>query len=55
MAFAACSDIADTTGAHANVNLLTAGTAATPRIRSDSNQDFYQPPTDPQFNTARDQ
>ena len=55
MAFAACSDIAATTGTHPNVNLLAAGTAATPRVQSDSDQDFYQPPTDPQFNTARDQ
>lgn len=55
MAFAACSDIAGTTGTHPNVNLLTAGTDATPRIQSDSDPVFYQPPTDPQFNTARDQ
>jgi hypothetical protein len=52
MAFAACSDIAGTTGTHPNVNLLRADT---PRVWSDSDQDFYQPPTDPQFNTARDQ
>jgi DNA-binding response OmpR family regulator len=30
------------------------GTAATPRVQSE-NQGFYQPPRDPQFNTARDQ
>jgi hypothetical protein len=31
------------------------GTAATPGVQSDSDQDFYQPFRDPQFNTARDQ
>ena len=44
-----------TEGRNSNVSLLTPGTAATPRVQSDSDQDFYQPPRDPQFNTARDQ
>jgi hypothetical protein len=35
--------------------LLMPGTAATPGVQSDSDQDFYQPSRDPQFNTARDQ
>jgi len=42
-------------GRNSNVSLLTSGTAATPRVQSGSDQDFYQPPRDPQFNTARDQ
>jgi hypothetical protein len=44
-----------TEGRHSNVSVLTPGTAATPGVQSDSDQDFYQPPRDPQFNTARDQ
>jgi hypothetical protein len=55
MAFAACSGVAGTAGTHRTVSFLTAGRAATPRVQSDGDQHFYQPPTDPQFNTARDQ
>jgi hypothetical protein len=44
-----------TAGRHSSVNLLMPGTAATPGVMSNSDQDFYQPPRDPQFNTARDQ
>jgi hypothetical protein len=44
-----------TEGRHSNVSLLMPGTATTPRAQSGSDQDFYQPPRDPQFNTARDQ
>ncbi len=44
-----------TEGRHSNVSVLMRGTAATPGVQSDSDQDFYQPPRDPQFNTARDQ
>ncbi len=42
-------------GGGGHVSLLTSGTAATPPVQSGSDQDFYQPPRDPQFNTARDQ
>ena len=42
-------------GSGGRVSLLTSGTAATPPVKSGSDQDFYQPPRDPQFNTARDQ
>ncbi len=44
-----------TEGRHSDVSLLMPGTAATPGVQSDSDQDFYQPSRDPQFNTARDQ
>jgi hypothetical protein len=44
-----------TEGRHSDVSLLMPGTAATPGVQSDSDQDFYQPPRDSQFNTARDQ
>ena len=44
-----------TEGRTSYVSFLTSGTAATPRVQSDSDQGFYQPPRDPQFNTARDQ
>jgi hypothetical protein len=44
-----------TEGRNSNVSLLMPGTAATPRVQSDSDQDFYHPPRNPQFNTARDQ
>jgi hypothetical protein len=54
-ALAACSDVAGRTGTHPTVSFIMAGTAATPRVQSDSDQDFYQTPTDPQFNTARDE
>jgi hypothetical protein len=42
-------------GPHSNVRLLMPGTDTTPPVQSDIDQDFYQPPRDPQFNTARDQ
>jgi hypothetical protein len=51
-ALAACSDVAGRTGTHPIVSFIT---AATPRVQSDSDQDFYHTPTDPQFNTARDE
>jgi hypothetical protein len=38
-----------------NVRLLMPGTDATPLVQRDSGQGFYQPPGNPQFNTARDQ
>jgi hypothetical protein len=44
-----------TAGHHSNVSLLIPGTAATPPVQSNHDQDFYHPPRDPQFNTARDQ
>jgi hypothetical protein len=44
-----------TEGRNSNVSLLIPGTAATPGVQSDGDQDFYEPPRDPQFNTARDQ
>lgn len=46
---------AATEGRHSNVSLLMPGTATTARVESGTDQDFYQPPRDPQFNTARDQ
>jgi hypothetical protein len=42
-------------GPNSNVSLFTPGRATTPRVQSESDQDLYQPPRDPQFNTARDQ
>jgi hypothetical protein len=44
-----------TEGRHSNVSLLMPGPAVTPRVQSENDQGFYQPPRDPQFNTARDQ
>jgi hypothetical protein len=46
---------AGTEGQHSNVSLQMPGTGSTPRAQSDNDQDFYQPPRDPQFNTALDQ
>jgi hypothetical protein len=44
----------DTEGRNSNVSMLMPGT--TPQhVNSNADQDFYQPPRDPQFNTARDQ
>jgi hypothetical protein len=44
-----------TEGHNSNVSLQMPGTGAPPRAQSDNDQDFYQPPRDPQFNTALDQ
>jgi uncharacterized membrane protein len=44
-----------TDGQNSNVSLLMPGKAAVPSGQSDNDQGFYQPPRDPQFNTARDQ
>jgi hypothetical protein len=44
-----------TEGRTSNVSLLMPGTGTTPGVQSDSDQDFYEPPRSPQFNTARDQ
>jgi hypothetical protein len=44
-----------TEGPNSTVSLQMPGAAVTPRTQSDQDQDFYQPPRDPQFNTARDQ
>ena len=44
-----------TEGPNSSVRLLMPGTDSTPRVQSDIDQDFYQPPRNPQFNTARDQ
>jgi hypothetical protein len=44
-----------TEGHNSNVSLLMPGTAITTPVQTDNDQDFYQPPRDPQFNTARDQ
>jgi hypothetical protein len=44
-----------TEGRPSSVSLLLPGPAATPGVQSDTDQDFYHPPRDPQFNTARDQ
>ena len=46
---------AGTEGQNSNVSLQMPGTGASPRAQSDNDQDFYQPPRDPQFNTALDQ
>jgi hypothetical protein len=40
---------------NSSVSMLMPGTAVPPRVTSDGDQDFYQPPRNPQFNTARDQ
>ena len=40
-------------GGHAS--LLASGRTVTHRVQNGSDQDFYQPARDPQFNTARDQ
>ena len=42
-------------GHNSNVSLQMPGTGAPPRAQSDNDQDSYQPPRDPQFNTALDQ
>jgi hypothetical protein len=44
-----------TEGRNASVSMLMPGTAAVPRANSEGDQDFYHPPRNPQFNTARDQ
>jgi hypothetical protein len=44
-----------TEGHNSEVGLLRPGTSVMPPVQSDNDQDFYQPPRDPQFNTARDQ
>ena len=49
------SGCAATDGQHSNVRLLMPGTTVTPHAQSESDQDSYQPPRNPQFNTARDQ
>jgi hypothetical protein len=46
---------AATDGQNSNVGLLMPGEATVPSRQSDNDQDFYQPPRNPQFNTARDQ
>jgi len=46
---------AGTEGQNSSVSLQMPGTSATPRAQSDNDHDFYQPPRDPQFNTALDQ
>ena len=46
---------AATEGPNSNVSLLMPGTAATPGVQNGSDQEFYQPPRSPQFNTALDQ
>jgi hypothetical protein len=42
-------------GRNSNVSMLIPGTAAPLRVDSDGDPDFYRPPRNPQFNTARDQ
>ena len=44
-----------TEGRTSNVSLLMPGTGTTPGVQRDRDQDFYEPPRSPQFNTARDQ
>jgi hypothetical protein len=44
-----------TGGQNSNVSLQMPGTGATPQAQSDNDRDLYQPPRDPQFNTALDQ
>jgi hypothetical protein len=46
---------AGTEGQNSNVSLQMPGTGSTPRAESNNDQDLYQPPRDPQFNTALDQ
>jgi hypothetical protein len=43
-----------TEGRNSNVSMLMPGTAPH-QVNRNADQDFYQPPRDPQFNTARDQ
>jgi hypothetical protein len=43
-----------TEGRNSNVSMLMPGTAPQ-HVNSNADQDFYQPPRNPQFNTARDQ
>jgi hypothetical protein len=45
---------AATEGHLSGVNLLMPGTVTTP-VQSEKDAGFYEPPRDPQFNTARDQ
>ena len=40
---------------NSNVSMIMPGTVVPPPVTSDGDQDFYQPPRNPQFNTARDQ
>ena len=40
---------------NSSLGLLMPGTSVMPPVQSGNDQDFYQPPGDPQFNTARDQ
>jgi len=42
-------------GRNSNVSMLMPGRAAPPLVNSNADQDFYHPPRNPQFNTARDQ
>jgi hypothetical protein len=44
-----------TEGQNSNISLQMPGTGATPRAENGNDQGFYQPPRDPQFNTALDQ
>jgi hypothetical protein len=44
-----------TEGRNSNVSMLMPGTAAPAHVNSNADQDFYHPPRNPQFNTARDQ
>jgi hypothetical protein len=44
-----------TRGQNSNVSLQMPGTGATSQAQSDNDRDSYQPPRDPQFNTALDQ
>ena len=38
-----------------HANFLMSGRAVAPQVQSSSDDGFYHPPRDPQFNTARDQ
>jgi hypothetical protein len=44
-----------TEGHNSEVGLLKPGTSVMLPVQSGNDQDFYQAPGDPQFNTARDQ
>jgi hypothetical protein len=44
-----------TEGRNSNVSMIMTGTAAPPHVNSNADDDFYHPPRNPQFNTARDQ
>jgi hypothetical protein len=46
---------AATDGQNSSVGLLMPGKATVPSEQSNNDQDSYQPPRNPQFNTARDQ